>query len=251
MFVREGYRKIRPHYQVIAAGLDTLEVNGYGPLANYLPDLLNELQADAKALRNGKHNRTSRSQARAETFWDLDGQPLMMAPYGAGEGQYKWLLTCPAALFRLGRGNMNNIGVKVRLSSSFLWAHGYRTAWEMVKRALSEFGDFVFQPSEVDVCVDVAGMLDDRLRQCDFTRRGHVVKWHQNDALILGLKPGNEDTEPTSFLRYGEQEGLSFSPGSPHGWSFTTSHVRYVTRARTKRGLVISGGPMAGLVCRR
>jgi hypothetical protein len=171
---------LAPRYRRAAEGIDTVEVNGYGPLADDVPDLLDDLQADAQALREG--NRKRRTHARAETFWDLDGQPLLMAPYGAEEGQYTWLLTCPAALIRLGHGNMNTIGVKVRVSSSFLWAHGYRTAWAIVEKVLAEFGEFQFQPSEAHLCVDVAGMLVDDLHQQDFTRRGHVVRWHQNDA---------------------------------------------------------------------
>jgi hypothetical protein len=76
----------RPHYQWIAAGIDKLEVNAYGPLHDHLPPLLDELQQRALGKRNAKRHRKSRNQAREDTYWNLCGMPLMMAPHGAGEG---------------------------------------------------------------------------------------------------------------------------------------------------------------------
>src|SRR5215472_16620743 len=207
----------RLHYQDVAHGFDTIEVNGYGELAEGMEALLDAYQQAAIEERDSRQGKQRRKEVRVETAWELCGQPLMMAPHGVGQGQYQYYIVCPAAIFRVATSNMNDIAVKVRVSSAFLWEHGHRQAWEHITHLLDEWGAFTYQPSEAHLCTDVAGMPLHKLNPHEFTRRGHVVRWHQDDALILDLEPSRKDYDSTTVsIRYGEQKGIAFSPGSPH-----------------------------------
>lgn len=144
---------------------------------------------------------------------------------------------------------MNEIAVKVRLSLPFSWQYGYWQAWEDVQSLLSEWGEFTYQVSEIHVCVDVAGYPLDSLHAKNFTRRGHVVRWHQEDILILDIKPESDPDDCAQSIvsvRYWEQEGLAFSPTAAHSVTIYNKLREICLKSRDKPGSLISGKPTAG-----
>lgn len=209
------------HYHVVLAGIDTLVVNARGTLHEYVVDLFNSLQASAIEERD---ERSHSGEVRLETFWEVGGQPLLITPHGGGQGQWKWQLGCPAAWFNLGMGKLNNIACQVKLASPFLWQYGARQAWEQVRDVLDGWGDFLYQPSEVHLCADVAGLSVDALQRRHFVTRSRVTRWHEEDAQILDLpvrkrRKGEERATVELTVRYKEQETLHFSKSSPHSCS--------------------------------
>jgi hypothetical protein len=106
-------------------------------------------------------------------------------------------MKCPSATFELGPGHLNGISCQARLSSSFLWRHSYRKAWALVEAFLTPLftkGTW-FQTSEMHLCADMAGLRVESLRDADFVTRSQVVRWHQDDALLLDLHERATGTE--------------------------------------------------------
>lgn len=201
-------------YQV-AAGVDTLKVSAVGLLKSDVRDLLHVLQAEAIAQRD---QRRHKGDVLVDTHWTLDGEAIMMTPHGGGHGRWSEIMKCPSATFELGPGHMNGISCQVRLSSAFLWRHGYRQAWALVEAFLAplcESGTW-FQVSEVHPCADIAGVAIATLKDAHFVTRAQVVRWHQDDALILELaeRQSRHTERPTLELikRYRDKETLTFSP---------------------------------------
>ena len=147
------------------------------------------------------------------------GMPLLIRPYGGDKGQWQWLLVAPGVQFDIGHGRLNGICCRARLGSAFLWEHGYRAAWDHVKAFLETLGKFAYQPSEVHLCVDIAGRPFKTLQQRAFITRGHVVRMASEDALILELEPSEsyqrKRTMAEIAIRYREPETLSFSMTAP------------------------------------
>jgi len=113
--------------------------------------VLDALQARAGAERDARHG-GGRERLTVATPWRLAGQPLLIAPHGAGKGQWRWLLRCPAATFSLGAGRLNGICCQATLSSAFLWRFGHRAAWARVARLLDAWGTragLTYQVSEL------------------------------------------------------------------------------------------------------
>ncbi len=175
---------------------------------------------------------SQRDRLTVVTPWKLGGQPLLMAPHGAGKGQWRWLMRCPAATIRAGLGHLNGICCQVTLSSSFLWRFGYRQAWSRVERLLTSWctrAGVTFQVSELHLCADIAGVDVDELQVSDFVHRGRIARWRLEDAEVLdfassvvdpfdpaiGVRaPDRPSVEVLS--RYREQETLVFSQKAPH-----------------------------------
>src|SRR5262249_34846783 len=106
---RESERQLMPTQQpvrVVAKGIDTLVVNARGKLFWEIRHQLDDLQAQALAERNTTRGRR-RAQTLVETPWRLAGQPLLIRPHGGGNAQWRWILTCPAATFEMGQGELN------------------------------------------------------------------------------------------------------------------------------------------------
>jgi hypothetical protein len=203
-----------PTIQAVGWGVDTLKVSAVGNLKADVVTLLSALQQEAIAQRD---QRRHKGEVMLDTHWALDGQPLLLLPHGGGRGQWTYIMTCPAATFEMGPGHLNGICCQVRLSSAFLWQHGYRTAWALVRAFLAplcEAGTW-FQASEVHLCADIAGVHLDKLRDVQFVTRSQVARWHKEDALVLHIaEVGKTKERPQLQLvkRYRQQETLTFSP---------------------------------------
>jgi hypothetical protein len=205
-------------YRALLPGVDTIEVNAKGPLLDGVPEFLDTMQQAAMEERDLQPHRKQRQQTRLETMWEIAGQPLLIAPYGVRQGMYQFTMSCPALTVDIGNGSLNDITAEIRLSSPFLWEFGYRQAWEQVKALMREIGDFSYQISEIHLCVDVAGMLVDRLKRQEFVGRGHITRWHEEDALIVDLaerrRKGENRPVVEVVTRYGQVETIRFSPRS-------------------------------------
>lgn len=100
----------------------------------------------------------------------FDGASLQMYPHGAGKGQWRWLLTCPAFNLLVSRGRLNGVIAQVRFSAPFLWSHEWpetheQDIWTPIV-AVEDFliecfgpgsGRLHLQVSQVHLCADIAG----------------------------------------------------------------------------------------------
>jgi hypothetical protein len=223
-------RRVPSASNVVLSGPDTLRVNALGELEISRVELFDALQQRAIAERDTRSQ--GRDRLTVVTPWRLAGQPLLMAPHGAGKGQWRWLMRCPAATLSIGLGHLNGICCQATLSSPFLWRFGYQQAWSKVERLLTSWctrAGVTFQVSELHLCADVAGVDVDELRAGDFVHRGRIARWRLEDAEILELatsyvgapdpsgRAGTSERPAVEVLsRYREQETLVFSQKAPH-----------------------------------
>jgi hypothetical protein len=228
----------RPYYRPVAWGIDTLEVNAFGPLCTGAVEYLDGIQQQAIDQRDALTRRNERERVRGETVWEIDGQPLLLKTHGANGGMWRWLMECPAASLRVGLGQLNELTAQVRLNAAFLWEYGYRHAWELVKTTLDDLGDFRYQPSEVHLAADIAGKPLASLKESEYVRRGHVTRWHLEDAQILDIAPSahylDERTTNLVVVRYREPETFSFSQTAPHSAAVYNKPREIRTHSRDK-----------------
>lgn len=132
-------RRLDSHGSVTAVGID-----------DDLAFQLDELQLRAK---DTEHD--------IETPWTFGGVPLLIKPYGAGKGQWRWLLTSPLFDLTISRGKLRgHILAQVRLSSHYLWSH---PTPGLALCDVEEFLHILFpyrlhlQVSEVHLCADLVG----------------------------------------------------------------------------------------------
>jgi hypothetical protein len=151
-------------YAMLLAGVDTLVLNvryadsELRPVKQELPDELVEQF-------NLWQEQAKQEEGVIPTPLCFDGETLMVHPYGAGKGQWKWLLTCPAFNLCVSRGRLNGIVAQVRFSSQYLWScqdegkQDISIAMVAVFNFLNDvFGPLLyFQVSEVHLCADVLG----------------------------------------------------------------------------------------------
>jgi len=98
-------------HRVVGANIDTWLINVKGKLPDRLAEELDFL--------------TEASQEADEdipTRWSFAGETLFIRAHGSGR-QWKWILHCPSLHLDIGRGKLNHIIGKARLSAAFLWEH--------------------------------------------------------------------------------------------------------------------------------
>jgi hypothetical protein len=209
---------MRKHYNIVGAGVDTFKASAVGDIREEVAELMDLLQLKAIEERERKKHR---GEVLMDTHWRLAGQPVQMRPYGGGKGQWKWLLWCPFARFEVGLSQLNGIGCQVILSSLFLWKYGYEQAWALIQELLEQWfcKGVWFQVSDLDICVDLAGLSVSQIHQQHFVTRSQVARWYAMDAALIDWKErqDSEDHEPIVEVvaRYREQETLIFSKGAP------------------------------------
>jgi hypothetical protein len=151
-------------YRVLLAGVDTLILNvryadsqGRALKQELVPELAEQFdqwQAQAK-----------QEEGLVATPLCFHNETLHIYPHGAGKGQWRWLLTCPAFTLSVGRGRLNGVIAQVRFSSEYLWSSQWDDEQD-VAGAMIAVMDFcyevfgmqlAFQVSEVHLCADILG----------------------------------------------------------------------------------------------
>jgi hypothetical protein len=155
-------------YTLVGANVDTLIINVKGALVS-------DLDADLDRLKQASQE----ADADVPTPWTFAGETLFIKAHGSGR-QWRYILHCPSLHLDVGRGRLNGIIAKARLSSAFLWERGADGALALLAVFLvGYFGDDIsLQVSEAHLCADVAGWdvsLDDAPR---FLTRAHKRSSH-------------------------------------------------------------------------
>lgn len=151
-------------YQVLLSGVDTLVLNvRYADEKNR--PVKQELADEWVEQFDLWQKEARQEESPLPSPLCFEGETLLMYPHGAGKGQWKWLLTCPAFKLALSRGRLNGIIAQVRFSSQYLWSCQFDGKQEIAV-AMVEVFDFLhglfgpvlhFQVSEVHLCADMIG----------------------------------------------------------------------------------------------
>ncbi len=147
--------------RVVNAGVDTLVLNVFYTDERGRPV---KCELDANMWRQLDEWKRAAQQMHEDipTSLVFNDAVLHMAPNGAGQGQWPWLLRTKDITFYVSGGHWNGIA-SLRFSSQYLWS------CEALLVAIirgQEFVDSLFQQemylqvSSVDLCVDVAGWYD-------------------------------------------------------------------------------------------
>jgi len=95
-------------YQVVGANIDTWLINVKGKLPDGLAEELDFLKEASQE-----------ADEDIPTRWSFAGETLFIRAHGSGR-QWRWILHCPSPHLDIGRGKLNHIIGKVRLSAAFL-----------------------------------------------------------------------------------------------------------------------------------
>ncbi len=155
-------------YPIVGANIDTWLINVKGKLPDGSAEELDFLKEASQE-----------ADEDLPTRWTFAGETLFIRAHGSGR-QWRWILHCPSLHLDIGRGKLNHIIGKARLSAAFLWEHELGDALHLLYSFLVDFyGEgFMLQVSEVHLCADIAGWelsLDDAPA---FITRGHRRKTH-------------------------------------------------------------------------
>src|SRR6476620_3537791 len=195
-------------YQVVGANIDTWLINVKGKLPDGLAEELDFLKEASQE-----------ADEDVSTRWTFAGETLFIRAHGSGR-QWRWILHCPSLHLDIGRGKLNHIIGKARLSAAFLWEHEVGAGLHLLYSFLVGFcGEtFTLQVSEVHLCADIAGWelsLDDAPA---FITRGHRRKTHTEGEDI------EDEAEEELFVRPSLElnmtgrrcTGYEFSKGAAH-----------------------------------
>ena len=195
-------------YQIVGANIDTWLINVKGKLPDGLAEELDFLKEASQE-----------ADEDIPTRWTFAGETLFIRAHGSGR-QWRWILHCPSLHLDIGRGKLNHIIGKARLSAAFLWEHEVGEALHLLYSFLVGFyGEgFTLQVSEVHLCADIAGWelsLDDAPA---FITRGHRRKTHTEG------EDAEDEAEEEPFVRPSLElnmtgrrcTGYEFSKGAAH-----------------------------------
>jgi hypothetical protein len=188
--------------KVVLAGMDTLWLSVKGTLDEALAAELDQLKELAQQV-----------QESVPSAFVFAGQRLYVEPYGAGKGFWRWVLRCDALMLDVGLGTYAPI-CRAQVASEYLWQVGAVEAVSSVDAFLRQcFGPGVhISPSEVHLCVDVAGLTPGMLSETGLVGRSR-----------RRVKELPEEGEEGTILPAGEQQqwcrratGYALSRGAPH-----------------------------------
>jgi hypothetical protein len=193
--------------RIVGTNIDTWILNIKGELRTELDQELERLKATCQEL-----------ETDLATSWRFAAESLFLKPHGSGR-QWRWILHCPSLHLDVGRGRLNGIIGKARLSSAFLWERSPDVALALLYAFLASFyGErFSLQVGEVHLCADLAGWelaLDDAPA---FLSRGHTRKTHF-DAVEDAEESATEWAPPALEVNlFGRRcTGFEFSKGAAH-----------------------------------
>jgi hypothetical protein len=194
---------------IVGANIDTWILNIKGELSGTLADELDRLK-----------ELSQEEEEDVATSWAFAGESLFIKAHGSGR-QWRWILHCPSLHLDIGRGRLNHIIGKARLSSAFLWEHGPDVALaRLFDLLVALYGEsFTLQVSEAHLCADVAGWelsLDDAKA---FITRGHNRTTHVDNTNSDG-DAGHDGpfiAPPFELHMSGRRcTGYEFSTGASH-----------------------------------
>jgi hypothetical protein len=199
------------NYRIVGANIDTWILNVKGELPEALGEELDHLKEASQE-----------ADEDVPTPWTFAGEALFIRAHGSGR-QWRWILHCPALHLDVGRGRLNHIVGKARLSSALLWEQGLDVALAMLFDFLvTLYGEgFVLQVSEVHLCADIAGWELSLEDAHAFITLGHNRTTHvdddgdtDNDAAA----DGDDFVAPTFELNMTGRRctGYEFSKGGAH-----------------------------------
>ncbi len=195
--------------------VDTLIVNVKG-----------SLPADVDAQLEALKEASQEADDDIPTTWSFVGETLYIKSHGSGR-QWRWILHSPSLHLDLGRGRMNGIVAKARLSSAFLWEQGVDRALALLYTfVVAFFGEHLtLQVSEAHLCCDIAGWDITLSDAHAFLTRAHKRTTHL-DALQSSVDSTAESTDddeddfeqPTLEANQDGRHcsGFEFSKGAPH-----------------------------------
>ncbi len=114
-------------YQIVGANIDTWLINIKGKLPDGLADELDVLKEASQE-----------AEEDIATRWIFAGETLFIRAHGSGR-QWRWILHCPSLHLDIGRGKLNSIIGKARLSSGFLWEQELGDALGLLYDCLAGF----------------------------------------------------------------------------------------------------------------
>jgi hypothetical protein len=209
---------------IVGAHIDTWVLNVKGTLRDSLGEQLDSLKELAQELEED-----------VATPWTFAGETLFIRAHGSGR-QWRWILHCSSLHLDVGKGKLNGIIGKARLSSSFLWQYDSGEALSLLWEFLQGFygSAFTLQVSEVHLCADVAGWelsLDDANA---FISRGHRRKTHldmpDDDEADTGV--GVDELPAIEVNMDGRRcTGFEFSKGAAHSCCIYDK-TKEITRSR-------------------
>jgi hypothetical protein len=98
-------------YQIVGANSDTWLINVKGKLPDGLAEELGFLKEAGEE-----------ADEDIPTRWTFAWETLFICALGSGR-QWRWILHCPSLHLDSGRGKLNHIIGKARLSAAFLWEY--------------------------------------------------------------------------------------------------------------------------------
>jgi len=191
-------------YTIVNAGVDTLVLNAFytdeqgKPVKRELDDTLRVCLDAWKKLAQETHDDYPTSLVFRDAV-------VHMAPNGAGQGQWPWLLKTKDITLYVSGGHWNGIA-SVRCSSSYLWScESIYAAIIAVQVFLDELfqGEMYLQVSLVDLCADIVGWDDvDRLdlARCFVARsRKRGIHEQADEVSILKARDHSLGLQRTGF----------------------------------------------------
>ena len=217
--------------KVVLAGIDTLWLSVKGALEEPMVAELDRLKELAQM-----------AQESVPSPWSFSGQKLYVEPYGAGKGFWRWVLRCDALMLDVGVGEYAPI-CRAQVASEYLWQMGAADAISSVDDFLRQlFGAQVhISPSEVHLCVDVAGLTPGMLLESGLVGRSRRrVKELPEEGEEAMSAPGEKRSSGAARHRAMPSRG-----GDRRAVRSTTSYWRSGRRA-AKSGSSICGEKVAG-----
>ncbi|HLW03548.1 MAG TPA: hypothetical protein VKT82_33185 [Ktedonobacterales bacterium] len=188
--------------KIVLAGIDTLWLSVKGTLDEGMAAELDRLKELAQQVKES-----------VPSSWSFAGQTLYVEPYGAGKGFWRWVLRCDYLMLDVGLGEYAPM-CRAQVASEYLWQVGATDAVSSVDHFLRVlFGEHVhISPSDVHVCVDVAGLTPGMLSEVGLVGRSR-----------RRVKEMPEEGEEKTALPSGEVQqwcrkatGYALSRGAPH-----------------------------------
>lgn len=191
-----------PGVQVVLAGADTVWLTVQGALAETLSGALDTFKGVAQELEEA-----------VPSSWAFAEERLMVEPYGAGKGAWRWVLRSPSLTLNIGLGKRGPI-CRARLAAEYLWRVGLDQAISQADHFLRElFGPLVeISLSELHLCADIAGLTPGDFAEQGFISRSHRWVKELPEQQIEGVVA--PDAQVQLWCR--RVSGYAFSRGAPH-----------------------------------